>query len=353
MSQVLAFQHEEAIFVASEALRSLTQNCIDDNMINQGVSEIQVQTIVRKSGPTPIERICTTAESLLGFQFSTFWDLALQVVSVLFDKLGVITCIDNMAPDLELRDKVLDELEIYKSAKGRLFSSQLAIDRRGKQQLEVKLQLDTKAGVSESAEYMECAGAITRGNSDAHGCEWMSIGHISKVTDGHISKESELGLDASTGPLHGHEVTTRSPSAELKVPVNIDSGSPKQKDEDLPIPCQTEEKDKRTEPCQKKGTRLTHSCSINTSRSSINTNLSDDQPSIIPVKVVDESMDWKGLIKPTSECGVAGDCDTFEPLPLPVSISVEVGELHYATLASNSNFSRTLSFAALRAMFFL
>ncbi|GLJ54913.1 hypothetical protein SUGI_1178990 [Cryptomeria japonica] len=170
---------------------------------------------------------------------------------------------------------------------------------------------DTKAGVSESAEYMECAGAITRGNSDAHGCEWMSIAHISKVTDGHISKESELGLDASTGPLHGHEVTTRSPSAELKVPVNIDSGSPKQKDGDLPITCQTEEKDKRTEPCQKKGTRLTDSGSINTSRSSINTNLSDHQPSIIPVKVVDESMDWKGLIKPTSECGVAGDCDTI------------------------------------------
>ncbi|GLJ21845.1 hypothetical protein SUGI_0408520 [Cryptomeria japonica] len=47
---------------------------------------------------------------------------------------GVITCIDKMTPDLELRDKVLDELEIYKSAEGRLFSSQLAIDRRGKQQ---------------------------------------------------------------------------------------------------------------------------------------------------------------------------------------------------------------------------
>ncbi|GLJ23332.1 hypothetical protein SUGI_0441450 [Cryptomeria japonica] len=48
--------------------------------------------------------------------------------------VGVITWIDNMTPDLELRDKVLDELEIYKSAKGRLFSSQLAINRRGKQQ---------------------------------------------------------------------------------------------------------------------------------------------------------------------------------------------------------------------------
>ncbi|XP_057831660.2 uncharacterized protein LOC131042327 [Cryptomeria japonica] len=47
---------------------------------------------------------------------------------------GVITCIDKMTLDPELRDKVLDELEIYKSAEGRLFSSQLAIDRRGKQQ---------------------------------------------------------------------------------------------------------------------------------------------------------------------------------------------------------------------------
>ncbi|XP_059069310.1 uncharacterized protein LOC131859504 [Cryptomeria japonica] len=47
---------------------------------------------------------------------------------------GVIACIDKMAPDPELRDKVFDELEIYKSAEGRLFSSQLAIARRGKQQ---------------------------------------------------------------------------------------------------------------------------------------------------------------------------------------------------------------------------
>ncbi|XP_057860020.2 uncharacterized protein LOC131068774 [Cryptomeria japonica] len=47
---------------------------------------------------------------------------------------SVIACIDKMTLDAELRDKVLDDLEIYKSAERRLFSSQLAIDRRGKQQ---------------------------------------------------------------------------------------------------------------------------------------------------------------------------------------------------------------------------
>ncbi|XP_057834616.1 uncharacterized protein LOC131045102 [Cryptomeria japonica] len=47
---------------------------------------------------------------------------------------GVFACIDKMAPNRELRDKVLDELEIYKGAEGRLFSSQQAIDRREKQQ---------------------------------------------------------------------------------------------------------------------------------------------------------------------------------------------------------------------------
>ncbi|XP_057836733.1 uncharacterized protein LOC131046914 [Cryptomeria japonica] len=47
---------------------------------------------------------------------------------------GVIASIDKMTLDAELRDKVLDELEINKSAEERLFSSQLAIDRRGKQQ---------------------------------------------------------------------------------------------------------------------------------------------------------------------------------------------------------------------------
>lgn len=168
---------------------------------------------------------------------------------------------------------------------------------------------DTKAGASESTEYIEAAGAITKGNSEAYGGEWMSDGHVSKIMDGHISKESELGLDASAGPVHGHELTTRSPPGELKVPVNGDSGSPQQKGGDLSTACQIEENEKRNEACQKKGIRLTDSGSINTSRSSVNTSFSDHQPSIIPVKVVDESMDWKSLVKATSECGVAGDCD--------------------------------------------
>ncbi|VVA32475.1 PREDICTED: RRP12 [Prunus dulcis] len=43
----------------------------------------------RKSGPTIIEKVCATIESLLGYHYASVWDLAFQVVSAMFDKLGV------------------------------------------------------------------------------------------------------------------------------------------------------------------------------------------------------------------------------------------------------------------------
>ncbi|KAH9317742.1 hypothetical protein KI387_019511 [Taxus chinensis] len=184
-------------------------------------------------------------------------------------------------------------------------SAHFAEDARSSPKLSEK---DRKGG-SESEDYMESGGGIVRGNLEVH-CEWTSVADISEVTDGHISKESQLGLLASTGPLHGHERSTHCPSSDLKVPLNVDSGSPKQINGDLPIACETDEKDKRTELCQKKAIQLTDSGSINTSiRSSINSSFSDHQLSIIPVKSVENSTCWKGLTRPTSECGVAEGCD--------------------------------------------
>ncbi|KAK1287476.1 hypothetical protein QJS10_CPB19g01953 [Acorus calamus] len=42
----------------------------------------------RRSGPTIIEKICATIESLLGYQYSAVWDMSFQVVSAMFGKLG-------------------------------------------------------------------------------------------------------------------------------------------------------------------------------------------------------------------------------------------------------------------------
>lgn len=83
-------EHEEAIFAATEAFKNLINACIDDNLIRQGVDQMRMTTNVggRRSGPTIIKKICATVESLLDYQFSAIWDMALQVVSTTFDKLG-------------------------------------------------------------------------------------------------------------------------------------------------------------------------------------------------------------------------------------------------------------------------
>lgn len=43
----------------------------------------------RRSGPTIIEKICATVESLLGYQYIAIWDMSFMVVSAMFDKLGM------------------------------------------------------------------------------------------------------------------------------------------------------------------------------------------------------------------------------------------------------------------------
>ncbi|KAK4785190.1 hypothetical protein SAY86_001879 [Trapa natans] len=87
---IMGSEHEEAIFAATEAFKNVIIDCIDDKLINQGVDQMRMNTGVggSKSGPTIIEKICATVESLLDYQFSAVWDMALQVVSTTFDKLG-------------------------------------------------------------------------------------------------------------------------------------------------------------------------------------------------------------------------------------------------------------------------
>ncbi|XP_060189622.1 uncharacterized protein LOC132618605 [Lycium barbarum] len=89
LSDVLGSEHEEAIRAALEALKILIHECIDENLIKQGVDNIiDSSTDMRKSGPTIIEKICATIESLLTYHYGAVWDMSFQVVVAMFDKLG-------------------------------------------------------------------------------------------------------------------------------------------------------------------------------------------------------------------------------------------------------------------------
>lgn len=86
----MASEHEEPLYVAMEAFKSLISSCIDESLIKQGVDQINESTKIgsRRSAPTIIEKVCATVESLLDYRYATVWDTALQVVSSMFDKLG-------------------------------------------------------------------------------------------------------------------------------------------------------------------------------------------------------------------------------------------------------------------------
>ncbi|KAG8487592.1 hypothetical protein CXB51_018149 [Gossypium anomalum] len=89
LKDILGSEHEEAIFSASEAFKTLIDGCIDEGLIKQGVDQIiHAQSDDRKSGPTIIEKVCAIIESLLDYHYSVAWDMAFQVVSTMFDKLG-------------------------------------------------------------------------------------------------------------------------------------------------------------------------------------------------------------------------------------------------------------------------
>lgn len=73
-------------------MKGLISTCIDESLINQGVDQIKLNSEggTRRSGPTIIEKICATIESLLGYQYIAVWDTSFMVVSTMFDKLGML-----------------------------------------------------------------------------------------------------------------------------------------------------------------------------------------------------------------------------------------------------------------------
>ncbi|GAU26881.1 hypothetical protein TSUD_02840, partial [Trifolium subterraneum] len=87
LKDILASGHKEAIFAASDALKSMINYCIDESLIKQGVDQITLDES-RMAGPTIIEKICATVESLLGCHYVAAWDRVFEVISAMFHKLG-------------------------------------------------------------------------------------------------------------------------------------------------------------------------------------------------------------------------------------------------------------------------
>ncbi|KAK7388294.1 hypothetical protein VNO78_23108 [Psophocarpus tetragonolobus] len=90
LKDILASEHEEAMYAATDALKSIINSCIDESLIKQGVDQISLNENQesRKSAPTIIEKICATIESLLDYHYTSVWDRVFQIVSAMFHKLG-------------------------------------------------------------------------------------------------------------------------------------------------------------------------------------------------------------------------------------------------------------------------
>ncbi|PIA46017.1 hypothetical protein AQUCO_01600349v1 [Aquilegia coerulea] len=88
LGEILACEHEEAVFAAMEAFKGLILSCIDKGLIKQELEQLRDDDgDTRQSGST-IEKICATVGSLLEYRYNSVWDISLKVVSAMFDKLG-------------------------------------------------------------------------------------------------------------------------------------------------------------------------------------------------------------------------------------------------------------------------
>lgn len=88
LAGMLAFEQEEAVYAGADCLKILIDSCVDNSLLEQGRANLQSRGESWNKGPSLIEKICVTATSTLGYQFSSAWDVCLQVVAALFDKLG-------------------------------------------------------------------------------------------------------------------------------------------------------------------------------------------------------------------------------------------------------------------------
>lgn len=115
LTDIMLSDHEEAIRAAQDAMKSLICACIDEDSIRQGVDQIVATGNLegRKSGPTVIEKLCAIVESLLDYHYTAVFDLAFPVVSVMFDKLGILKLHDLIEFPLHISFEVEHVFIIY------------------------------------------------------------------------------------------------------------------------------------------------------------------------------------------------------------------------------------------------
>lgn len=90
ITDILASEHEEAIFAATEGLKGLINYCVDESLVVEGVEQAKLKagTGVGRAAPTVIEKLCATLDGFLGYRYNAVWDMCFQVISSAFDKIG-------------------------------------------------------------------------------------------------------------------------------------------------------------------------------------------------------------------------------------------------------------------------
>eukprot|EP00899_Mesostigma_viride_P010128 jgi/Mesvir1/19116/Mv12859-RA.1 len=95
----MASEHDEVVYATAECLKEVITGCVDEGMIQAGVAAVMARqgqgegAAGSSSGggggkATPIESLIVAVQSLLGYAFSTCWDMALLVIAKLFERIG-------------------------------------------------------------------------------------------------------------------------------------------------------------------------------------------------------------------------------------------------------------------------
>lgn len=95
LQDIFGSGYEEAKYAATEAMKNLIQACVDEELIKQFVDRKKSNSDLnsRKSAPSVIEKICAIVGSLLDNRYRSEWDMAFQVISSMFDKLGELSSV--------------------------------------------------------------------------------------------------------------------------------------------------------------------------------------------------------------------------------------------------------------------